>query len=244
MSLDFTPEVIDISHYQDVNDWQKVYDFGIRGVINKVTEGIKYVDKTFAIRREPVKAHGLLYGAYHFLRPGSIEAQVEFFLRAIGNTKDLLLCLDHEDRHVPLSDAKLFLRLVKEKTGQSPVLYSGFLIKEQLGNKIDPELQQYRLWLAQYSTKPTWPKNWNVPWLWQFTGDGNGPGAHSIPGITPGNMDIDSYQGTIDQLRAEWTGSESQSPTIPQTPSQSQSTKPSKSSWFVTLLKWIFLGHS
>lgn len=242
MTLNTIPNVIDISHYQDVNDWQKVYDFGIRGVINKATEGTKYIDSTFAIRRKPVQDHGMLYGAYHFLRPGPIDAQVQFFLKAVGNTNDLLLCLDHEDRKVSLADAKLWLKLVKEQTGQTPVLYSGFLIKEQLGDKIDEELQQYRLWLAQYSTKPTWPKNWTVPWFWQFTGDGSGPGTHSIPGITPGNMDIDSYQGSFEQMKAEWAGN-AKSPTSAPVTIQPIPT-PTSRSWFVTLLKWIFLGHS
>lgn len=202
--MKINPIVVDLSHYQDVQDWDRVKAAGVVGVINKVSEGVKSVDKTFGIRRGPVKNRDLLFGGYHFLRPGSIPDQVSFFLKAIGDTNDILFALDHEDPKVPLADAKAFMSLVKTRTGRYPILYSGFLIKQQLGSKRDPELDPIRLWLSHYNANPSWPPQWVNPWLWQFTGDGQGPQPHAIDGIKGTGIDINSYGGTPDQLRSDW----------------------------------------
>ena len=203
--MNINPIVCDISRYQNVSDWHAVKAAGIVGVINKATEGLGLVDIRFATRRAPAIAAGLLYGGYHFLRPGDVTAQVKHFLDLTVPHDGLLMALDHEDPRVPLSAAKDFLAQVKAAVGRYPVLYSGFLIKQQLhANTVDPDLAKVKLWLAQYSSNPSWPSTWTSPWLWQFTGDGNGPPPHSISGIDGTGLDIDSYQGTPEQLAAEW----------------------------------------
>src|SRR5215471_11224507 len=63
----------------------------------------------------------------HFLRPGSIAAQVEFFLKVAAPDNTALLALDHEDERVALIDAKELLLRVEDAIGRKPVLYSGFL---------------------------------------------------------------------------------------------------------------------
>ncbi len=206
--MQFNPVIVDLSHHDDVTDWGAVQAFGIFGVINKATEGAGFVDRTYAIRRKPASDHGILYGAYHFIRPGDPVAQADKFLEvalSVSEPDDLLLALDHEDRGVPLSDAKKFLQRVFDKTGRRAVLYSGFLIKEQLGNGRDPFLAQHRLWLSHFSSHPVAPPNWGEPWIIQFTGDGQGPEPHHVPGITiAGGIDLNHYGGTRDELTAEW----------------------------------------
>ena len=95
---------------------------------------------------------------------------------------------------------------MEDAVGRKPVLYSGFLIKQQLGNSIDGYLAAHRLWLAQYGPRPVTPRNWPSAWLWQFTGDGVGPKPHSIPGIVGSGIDINSYEGDAVKLAAEWSG--------------------------------------
>src|SRR5262245_54459817 len=56
----------------------------------------------YAVRRGSAMNAGLLWGAYHFLRPGSIPAQVDFFLKIAAPDNATLLALDHEDGRVPL----------------------------------------------------------------------------------------------------------------------------------------------
>ena len=102
--MKFNPVIVDLSHFDDVTDWNAVKSFGILGVINKATEGPGMVDRTYAIRCKPARDHGLLYGSYHFLRPGDPIAQADHFLDvalAVDQPDDVLLALDHEDKKVP-----------------------------------------------------------------------------------------------------------------------------------------------
>lgn len=206
MSLSVNPKVVDLSHYDDVQDgFAGAVEMGIRGVINKVTEDYSSHDHSFEWRREPAAKAGLLFGAYHFLRPTRIQQQADWFLQNCGDTTGLLLALDHEDANVPLKDAQYWLQAVHDKVGRWPILYSGHLIKEQLMGTGDPFWGQIRLWLAQYSSHPVWPAAWAKPWLWQFTGDGHGPPPHNVPGIViAGGCDINSFDGTDAELAEQW----------------------------------------
>jgi lysozyme len=206
--MKFNPVIVDLSHFDDVRSWNAVKKFGILGVINKATEGPGMVDKTYAVRRKPASDQGILYGAYHFLRPGDPVAQADHFLDvalSVPQPDELLLALDHEDRRVPLENAKKWLRRVSAKANRKAVLYSGFLIKEQLGKGKDSFLAGHRLWLSHFSSRPVCPPNWDAPWIIQFTGDGKGPEPHQVPGIKiEGGIDLNHYGGTPGQLQAEW----------------------------------------
>jgi lysozyme len=168
------PLVVDLSHHNDVADFNAVKAAGIAGIIHKATEGVGFTNKLYADRRGRAVGVGLLWGAYHFLRSGSIAAQVDFFLKVAARDSTTLLALDHEDKRVALIDAKEFLLRVEDAVGRKSVLYSGSVIKEQLGIRIDGYLAAHRLWLAQYGPRPVIPPNWPSAWLWQFTGDGLG----------------------------------------------------------------------
>lgn len=206
MTTAFIPNVVDISHYDNVTDWDAVKAFGILGVVNKATEGPGMVDRTFVLRRNSVTSRGMLYGAYHFLRPGNVSAQVDHFLATVNPTEGLALALDHEDPKVPLANAAAFCKQIHDRVGRYPWLYSGFLIKQQLGDRADPFWAQIPLWLSHYSSNPTWPACWTKPFMIQFTGDGVGPGPHNVPGIRidGDGIDINSFSGTPDQLAAVW----------------------------------------
>lgn len=200
------PLVVDLSSYQQVRDWGAVQRSGIAGVIHKATEGSTWSDKTYEAKRQGADAEGgILWGAYHFMRPGDMVAEADFFLSVASPDADDLLVLDHEDAGVSLDDLKKCLDRVDEVTNRLTALYSGSVLKDQLV-AADPELSKRRLWLPQYWTKWICPPGWTKPWLWQFTGDGVGPAPHSIPGIMPGNVDINSYDGTATQLALEWAG--------------------------------------
>ena len=97
---------------------------------------------------------------------------------------------------------------MEDAVGCKPVLYSGFLIKQQLGSRIDGYLAAHRLWLAQYGLRPVTPRNWPSAWLWQFTGDAAGP-----PGIVGSGIDINSYEGDAMKLAAEWSAPTTVEPT-------------------------------
>lgn len=200
---------IDLSHWNTVDSFKSAKNAGVLGVIHKCTESDDYVDPTYEQRRRDADAAGVLWGAYHFLRPGNMQAQAEFFVQNVGNFESVLLAADHEDDDVSLDDLKQFLRVVAELTGQMPVIYSGNVIKEQLGQESDDFLAQHRLWLAQYSDKPSWPyATWPTWWLWQFTDKG------SVPGMA-GDTDCNRFNGDALQLIDEWSGPDDVRPVPP-----------------------------
>lgn len=209
--MNINPKVVDIYHLDEVKNFDTAYAFGIRGVIHKASEGTSASDKLYAVRRPLALQAGMLWGAYHFIRPGNIDVQARRFVSLVtpdAGLDNTLLALDHEDEHVSLSSARAFMEAVEEMCGREMVLYSGFLIKEQIVKASDDDkafFAERRLWLAQYGTKPTWPKQWKAPWLWQYTGDGDGPKPHAVPGIQD-KMDINSFAGSDADLAAQWAG--------------------------------------
>jgi lysozyme len=208
-NMNVNPKFIDTSHYDRITDINLVKGAAILGVVNKVSEGPGMVDKTFAPRRGYVQGADMLYGGYHFIRPGNIQGQADHFLETVGDPTGLLLALDWEVPEVSLGAAKQWLQIVHDRIGRWPVVYSySSMLKQMLGNQNDPIMSKCKLWLAQYSAIPSWPTaTWPSFWAWQFTGDGNGLPPHNIPGVVidgSRGIDINSYNGTDDQLRAEW----------------------------------------
>ncbi len=205
--MDINPKVIDISHYDRLvgGGFQDVRKAGIIGVIHKSSEGIGIVDHPYSARRPLAKEAGLLWGAYHFIRPGDMISQAEFFLIAAQPDDHTLVSLDFEVDNVSVDECKQFAEHCELRIGRKIVLYTGHTIKEDLGNKIDAWWGARRLWLAQYTTKPVVQKSWKKYWLWQYTGDGLGPTPHNIRGIQiDGGLDISHYDGTDEQLIKEW----------------------------------------
>ena len=209
MNLQTATLVVDLSHYESVISWDKVRSARVAGVICKATEGPGLVDITFARRYKDAPAAGLLFGAYHFMRPGSVGQQVHHFLSNVPQDDKLLLALDHEDPKVPLENVFEWVRQVHEQTKRRPILYSGFLIKEQLANVQHEHAAEIaknlRLWLAEYGPRPICPPGWDKPFLWQFTGDGQGESPHAIPGIVGGKgIDISAFDGSPAELEKAW----------------------------------------
>ena len=118
-----------------------------------------------------------------------------------------LLVLDYEpngNSTMTLDQARAFVQRIQDQTGRYPGLYSGSLIKQQLGGKPpDPILSQCFLWIAQYGPAPTQiPQTWSTWTMWQYTDDNAGPQPHSVAGI--GNCDRDQFNGTTEQLQQLW----------------------------------------
>jgi lysozyme len=209
--MQIQPRVIDLSHYDDVTDaFAGAVRFGIWGVINKASEAYGYKDASFDWRRAPAKAAGLLYGGYHFMRPGNVQKQVNWYLECVGDTTGLRLALDYEDESVPESSAREFCQQIFNRVGRWPAIYGGSVIKDNEGSFAAHASfwKNIPLWLSHYNAHPSWPTHiWSAPWLWQYTGDGQGPGPHGVPGIIPSTkLDMNSYTGTKEQFIAQWAG--------------------------------------
>lgn len=197
----------DISHHNGNVDLVKAKAAGLVGVIHKATQGTGMVDNTYQGNRQKALAAGLLWGAYHFGTSGDGAAQADFFLKTAAPDSRTLLVLDYEPNQnstMTLDQARAFVSRVNQVTGRFPGLYSGSLIKEQLGGKpVDPILSQCFLWLAQYAAAPTnIPATWQTWTLWQYTDGQSGPQPHAVDGI--GNCDRDQFNGTIEALQKLW----------------------------------------
>jgi GH25 family lysozyme M1 (1,4-beta-N-acetylmuramidase) len=202
------PVVVDIYHGDAVKSFAAARKAGIHGVIHKATEGRTRSDSAYARRRAKATDAGLLWGAYHFMKPGDPVAQADHFIDTAKPDPKTMMAIDHEHSGVPLANAITFMQRIEERIGRKVVIYSGALLKEQLRRATAAQksyLAGRRLWLSHFNARPKWPSIWRAPWLWQFTGEGIGPRPHSIPGMQD-KLDVDSYAGTPDRLAAEWAG--------------------------------------
>jgi lysozyme len=202
--------VVDLSHHNPSVDFEKLKAAGIVGVIHKATQGFGFVDQKYAQRRQPALDAGLLWGAYHFGVGGDGSEQADFFLDTVGDDPQTLLVLDYEPNRtgptMTLNQAREFVEHTNNVAGRFPGLYSGHLIKEQLGGAPpDPLLANCFLWIAQYRG----PRPVNIPstfktWtLWQYSDGVDGPEPHDIAGVAP-PCDRNLFNGSIKQLKKLW----------------------------------------
>lgn len=204
------PKFVDLSHYDNLYDIDAVKAFGCLAVMNKASEGLAMIDRTFALRRPVVLGAGLKYGGYHFLRPGDMYAQAQHFKDVVGDPTGMALAADWEVLDVSVRDLEVFVTAVHEWAGRWPVVYSySAMLIEKLRTRFANEtLAKCPLWLADYNSNPKWPTQiWPKLWAWQFTGDGNGPGPKQVPGIIlPGSrgIDINSFDGTDEEFLKAW----------------------------------------
>ncbi len=207
------PLVIDINHtngsreengkHVDLINFEKVRKAGFLGVIHKATEGEHFIDPLYHERKPKALAAGLLWSAYHFMRPGDVGNQASHFLTVAQAPKFVRFALDYEDEKLGLWQAERWLEIIHTVTGQRPWLYGGDVLKEQLARRHSPSLVQYPLWLAEYGAVEKIPLPWHKVVLWQRSGDGIGPGMHDVPGVGR-KQDINYFDGTDDQLKEAW----------------------------------------
>ncbi len=208
--------------------------------------------KYLIMDRSAAQAAGLYTGFYHYAvlpdvktnEQVIIDAQTQaqkvlWRLAALGgyNERDLPYVLDLENNCVALSGktcsrylpkvqitlwAKTFLKVIKDKTGRTPILYSypSFLEGAMVR---DDELRQYPLWLAQYAIDPADPiaqpglkeggcyvhswttANCSSQWIiWQYSSCGIAP-KYGVPGS---RLDLNVFRGTpstfLDLIKGAW----------------------------------------
>lgn len=193
-------DVVDLSHWQATVDFKQLKSAGVIGVILKATEGSGNTDQTFASRYKAARDAGLEVSSYHFLRPGNIISQVDRYLNVLSPRVGERVCLDHEDSGVSLKDLENAVRhLQGDDRNLQITIYSGNVIKQQLGNKHSEVLADTSLWLAQYGPTPSWPKGtWPTWTLWQYSDKG------AVPGVS-GDCDVNHFNGSAENCKAWMT---------------------------------------
>ncbi|HXT64946.1 MAG TPA: glycoside hydrolase family 25 protein [Pyrinomonadaceae bacterium] len=208
--------VIDPFEGNDI-DWDKLAtDKRVVAIIHRATIGDR-VDKKYAERKIEAKRRGYKWGAYHYGKPGDPVKQADFFLETVQPEKDDLLALDLEstdfDKHMSFAEARVFVNRIKEKTGRYPLVYANNLVVKAINEQSneDDVLANTHLWYARFkSTVTDFPKGiWNSYTLWQFSSEINchpenrAACLYTVPG-TAYDMDVDVFNGTIEQLRQRW----------------------------------------
>jgi GH25 family lysozyme M1 (1,4-beta-N-acetylmuramidase) len=202
---------LDVSNYQGTINWAKVAKAGYRFAFGKATEGTTYNDKTYTTNRNGSEAAGLVFGAYHFARPGGANVaaatasaikQANHFLAIAGpQPGELPPVLDLEKtgslpKQRLLAWTIAWLDQIYARTGVQPFLYTSPLFwKNSLGNSTAAAAAGTGLWIAHWTStgKPTVPaQNWNGSgWkFWQWTN------CVSVPGIKHHCSDGDRMNGT------------------------------------------------
>ena len=198
-------------------DWdQLATDHRVVAIIHRATIGDR-VDKKYAERKIEAKKRGYKWGAYHYGKPGDPIKQADFFLETVKPENDDLLALDLEstefDKHMSFEEARVFINRVKQKTGRYPILYANNTVTRAINDRFgsDDLFARTHLWYARFKkTVSDFPAGtWKTYTFWQFSSEMNCAAAdrtqclYTVPG-TEYDMDVDVFNGTIDELRKGW----------------------------------------
>ena len=192
---------IDISHWQDFPNFEEVRAYGTIAMIHKSTEGCSYVDPNRAKNCSNALKAGIAVCTYHWLSPGGKNAeQMEFYLSTVDPVPGERMVIDYEQDGCELNDLLEAVEVLIHDPRELRVsVYSGHLLKEQLGDTYNQYLSENTdLWLAQYTTgEPSWSEETYPKYtLWQYSEEG------TIPGIDDAYVDLNRFNGTDDQLLA------------------------------------------
>jgi lysozyme len=214
------PVCIDISHHQSYPDFDEVARAGVRGIIHKCSEGTSFVDSARAENCSNAVKAGLATATYHWLSPGSnASAQMEFYLSVLDPVKGERVVIDYEQEGCTLAMLKDAIQaLLDYKHELQITVYSGHLLKEQLGDNYDAFLaSNCDLWLAQYTSgTPSWPDGTWPHWtLWQYSETG------TIPGIDDAYVDLNHFNGDEEKFLT-WISPKDSKPPKPVPPPEPQ----------------------
>jgi lysozyme len=198
-------------------DWNKLAtEKRVVAIIHRATIGDR-MDRKYAERREEAKKRGYKWGAYHFGRPGDPIKQADFFLKTVRPADDELIALDleslNEDKNMSLEEARVFIKRIQEKTGRYPLIYANNEVTKAILEKYgaDDLFSKTHLWYARFKRNVTdFPSGtWKTYTVWQFSSEQNCSSTnraaclYTVPG-TEYDMDLDVFNGTIEELRSKW----------------------------------------
>lgn len=205
VSCGYGPTVrgIDLSYWDDSVDWPRARAAGIDFAFIRVSDGLQYIDPEFAGYWTGARAAGVIRGAYQFFRPAQDPiAQADLLLaRAPYEPGDLPPVIDVETDS-DLSDdqvtaaVRTWVDYVRATIGREPIVYAGLYSWPRLTGGAD--LTTSPLWIAQYTSAacPDIPAPWTSWLFWQHSNTGQ------VDGVESGELDVNVFNGTYDQLRA------------------------------------------
>jgi GH25 family lysozyme M1 (1,4-beta-N-acetylmuramidase) len=196
-------------YYANSIDWDELAtEPRVVAIIHKATIGVRKLDPAYVRRKEEAKTRGYLWGSYHWGEAGDPVSQADYYLDTVKPTPDELIALDLEDatstRLMNVDGAIRFIERVKERTGRYPVLYTNHASAKLIAARYrDSVFARTPLWYARFKSKVTdFPAGvWQSYALWQFSSEILA--QLPVPGTKP-DMDINVYNGSVEQLKAAW----------------------------------------
>ncbi|WDO06093.1 glycoside hydrolase family 25 protein [Streptomyces murinus] len=151
---------IDVSSFQSTS-----YDTdGLSFVFMKATEGRSYVNPRLTAQTKTGRDAGLVVGFYHFLWPGNLTAQADYFLQHAPEKAGDILAVDWETTsdgtHASNADKDTFIRKLKQlRPHNKVVLYTN---RDFWLNIDRTSYAGDGLWIADYVTagKPRIKAKW------------------------------------------------------------------------------------
>ncbi len=207
--------IVDMSSHQppDLINYQAL-SAEVEGVILRACYGNRK-DVHFDRHYQELHAMGLPMGAYIYVTNYmTAQSQVQTLLDAIrGKELPLGIWVDVEletgAERLTKQKVHEVIQLLEAALGYQVGLYtSAYYWGEIMGGAY---YTNRRLWVAAYGYQtPPLPTGWTTWWLWQHTDKGRLPGY-------PSNLDLNHFNGTLDQFNA-WVNKETQpEPTPPLT---------------------------
>jgi hypothetical protein len=116
-------------------------------------------------------------------------------------------------KHMSFDEARVFIKRIKDKTGRYPVIYANNVVTKAISDQygVDDVFAKTNLWYARFKKSVTdFPQGtWKSYTLWQFSceincaADNRSACLYTVPG-TEFDMDVNVYNGTIEELRSKW----------------------------------------
>jgi len=204
---------IDISRWQDDNSTPQMMDFnksrnaGAHFAFIKASQST-WMDSDIIQNWQHAKDAGMPRGAYHFLDWTTTgTAQGRFFAGVLKNDSgELTPVIDFECRtnnqgkKIATAELYAICNTVELALGRQVMIYTGPSYWREFWDGTHYDYFASRpLWIANYEVaKPSIPTPWKTWTFWQYTSKGDGLkfGAESK------DLDMDYYNGTIDEFRA------------------------------------------
>ena len=210
--LDF----VDVSHWQSDRgtiDWAEVAKAGILGVIVKATEGTTYKDPDFPDNYNGAIVADLKVATYHFLKHGSVDAQMDHYLNTVNPAAGERLVIDYEDVNLGYADLKAAVAYLRTHAPHCEIsVYGSAKLTDDVravGTNAVADMAGTSAWMARYSSsQPAVATNAWPSWAaWQYSQTG------SVPGIN-GDVDLNTFNGSREAC-AQWIGPPTEEPVEP-----------------------------
>ncbi len=189
----------DVSHFNGGVSWDVVSKNDLNFVVLKATEGVDWVDPSFASHWQESKKNGFIRGAYHFfVSADDPVAEANWFIQNVAlEPGDLPPVVDVEradKKDLPnlTANLKIFVSALEKHFGVPPIIYTG---PKFWSSSIKEPFPNHALWVAEYGvTQPALPNGWNNWTFWQYSQQGVVSGVEKA-------VDLNTFTGTIEDLR-------------------------------------------